>query len=108
MHPAAPLFLYAVRDKLPNRAQPKHIATKNKWHERSRAIQLQEMNFYCVVVFTMSPTRIPDPDTILASEETASASVIWITPTGAVNLRITWPETGSLISLVTRSTLIWS
>ena len=60
---------------------------------------------YCVIVLTASPTLKPEPETAVPTAETSSTSVSLITPTGDVMRRMTWPVDGSLISLVTRSTV---
>jgi hypothetical protein len=60
---------------------------------------------YCVTVFTASPVLNPVPETAVHTAEMSSTSVTFTTPTGEANRRITFPVDGSLISLVTRSTL---
>src|SRR5271165_1718655 len=60
---------------------------------------------YCVFVFTASPVLNPDPDTTEQTEETSSTSVTFTMPIELLKRRRTCPVAGSLISLVTRSTL---
>src|SRR5271165_53665 len=63
---------------------------------------------YWVTVLQASPTLKPAPETAVPTAETSSTSVSRITPTGDDMRRITCPVDGSLISLVTRSTVSWS
>src|SRR5579864_4681623 len=60
---------------------------------------------YWVTVLTLSPVLNPEPETGSQIAEASSTSVAFTTPTVVARRRITAPVVGSLISLVTRSTL---